>query len=75
MISRLKSWALTAFAVLSVLVGAYLAGGRAARRSVEIDQARRETKSREVARNVDSKIDAMGNDDVRAAASKWVRGK
>lgn len=34
-VERLKSWALTAFAVLLVLVGAYAMGGRASKKAAE----------------------------------------
>ncbi|MFT0547512.1 hypothetical protein ACMHYO_14415 [Allopusillimonas ginsengisoli] len=61
-IAKLQSWALTALAVLAVLVGAYAMGGRAARRSVEIDRVRRDEKSREAAKNVARKVDQMDDD-------------
>lgn len=38
-IAKLKSWALTLAAIVLVLVGAYAAGGRSARRSLETKQA------------------------------------
>lgn len=71
--ARAHGWLLTAGAVLLVLVGAYAAGGRAARRSVEIDRARADNRAREKAREVDDKYDQMADDSVRDSARQWVR--
>ena len=73
MISRLQGWALTAMADLAVLVGAYAAGGRAARRSVEVERSRREAKTRGAVRDVDRKIDSMDDRSVVDRAGHWVR--
>lgn len=44
MIATLKRYAVAALAILLVLVGAYGAGGRASRRSLELKQAEDEAK-------------------------------
>lgn len=71
--ARAHGWLLTAGAVLLVLMGAYAAGGKAARRSVEVDQARSNARAREKAREVDDKYDQMADDSVRDSARQWVR--
>lgn len=72
-LNKLQSWFVMLGAALLVLVGAYAAGGRAAKRSVEIDQARRSKDIRSKARAVDEKIDAMDHSAVRQRAGRWVR--
>ncbi|HBL6736622.1 TPA: hypothetical protein LSH72_004010 [Klebsiella oxytoca] len=44
LIARIKAFAMTASAVIAVLLGAYILGGRAARRSAEIKNQREENK-------------------------------
>lgn len=72
--ARLQGWLLMAGAVLLVLVGAYAAGGRAARRSAELDRAAGEARAKEKADEVHRKLDSMDNDTVRRDAERWVRG-
>lgn len=60
-------------AVLLVLVGAYAAGGRAARRSAQLDRAAGEARAREVAHEAHQTVDAMDTDAVRRDARRWVR--
>lgn len=75
---RLQSWALSALAVLLVLVGAYSAGSRSARsaakRDQEIDDAKRAMavaeQLREVQREIDSKPPGAAADELR---SDWMR--
>lgn len=71
--ARLQGWLLMAGAVLLVLVGAYAAGGRAARRSAQLDRAAGEARAREKADAVHRKLDSMDNDTVRRDAERWVR--
>ena len=73
--ARLQGWLLMAGAVLLVLVGAYAAGGRAARRSAELDRAAGEARAREKADAVREKLDSMDNDTVRRDAERWVRDR
>ncbi len=72
--ARLQGWLLMAGAVAAVLVGAYAAGGRAARRSAEIDrQAAREQAARR-ARHVENETASMGDDAIaRELVRDWVR--
>lgn len=70
--SRIKGWAAMAGAVIAVLFGAYAAGGRAARRSAEIDRARQREKSLKKVQNVDSEISKMGASDLRRHAERWM---
>lgn len=72
---RLQGWLMMAGAVLLVLVGAYAAGGRAARRSAELDRAAGEARAREKADAVREKLDSMDNDTVRRDAERWVRDR
>lgn len=46
---RLKGWAAMAGAVLLVLAGAYALGGRAARKSAQLEQARRDERAAKAA--------------------------
>jgi hypothetical protein len=61
--TRLQAWALTALAVLFVLVGAYAMGGRAARRSTEqkykYEKARREVAAAKGAHDAQMEVDAL----------------
>lgn len=72
--ARVQGWLLMAGAVLLVLVGAYAAGGRAARKSAELDRLRNDQKAREVKDAVGREVDAMDDDNVRDSARRWVRG-
>lgn len=60
-------------AVLLVLLGAYAAGGRAARRSAELDRAAAESKVRRKVNEADTKLVEMDDDDVRRRLNQWVR--
>lgn len=70
---RLQGWLLMAGAVLLVLVGAYAAGGRAARRSAELDKAAANAKVREVRDETVAKIERMDDDAVRNRARERMR--
>ncbi|WP_180984152.1 hypothetical protein [Castellaniella caeni] len=70
---RLQGWLLTLAGALLVLVGAYAAGGRAAKRSAELDQARRQAAAKGKADAVAQKIDALDDPAIRDRAGKWVR--
>lgn len=72
---RVQGWLLMAGAALLVLVGAYAAGGRAARRSAELDRAAADAKIRRKADDVDREVSALDDDAVRRRAGDWVRGK
>lgn len=71
--ARAQGWLLMAGAVLLVLIGAYAAGGRAARRSAEIDRARDDAKIRRKADEIDREVSALDDDAVRDRAHDWVR--
>lgn len=70
---RLQGWLMMAGAVLLVLVGAYAAGGRAARRSAELDRAAANAKAREVRDETVAKIERMDDDAVRNRARERMR--
>lgn len=70
---RLPAWAWTALAVIALLLGAYAAGGRAARRSVESKQLQAKERAREKADVVAQEIDTLDDDSVRRRAELWVR--
>lgn len=71
--ARVQGWLVMAGAVLLVLVGAYAAGGRAARRSAQLDQVRADEKIRRKANEIDREVSALGDDAVRDRAHDWVR--
>jgi len=73
MLTRLQSILLTAASVLLVLVGAYTAGSRAARRSVELKQSRDRIDTTRKAHEVKQTLDALDNAAVRERAGRWVR--
>lgn len=73
LLTRLQGWLLTAGAVVAVLLGAYALGGRAARRSAELGEQRRQDRARERMEEVDREIDGMDRDALRERASRWVR--
>ena len=70
---KFPSWVWTALAVVAVLLGAYTAGSRSARRAVEAKQQQAQRKAREIGDNVESKLDALDNDSIRDHAGRWVR--
>jgi hypothetical protein len=71
--ARAQGWLLMLGAALLVLAGAYAAGGRAARRSAELDQRRRDAAAKGKADAVAQKIDALDDPAVRDRAERWVR--
>lgn len=73
--ARLQGWLLMAAAVVLVLAGAYVAGGRAARRSAELDTARKNLHVKRRADRVAQEIDALGDDSVHRRARRWMRGE
>lgn len=80
MITRLKSYALTALAVLLVMVGAYAAGGRAARQAAErkreYEEALRAAAGAKGIQDARLQVGKMSSDAVRDELRRnWVRGK
>lgn len=75
MITRLQSWAATALAVLAVLVGAYAAGGRAARQSIRSKRDADEIKLRRRMYELDQKVSAMDISAIDSDLDRWVRDK
>lgn len=78
MITRLKSWSLTVLAVLLVMVGAYAAGGRAARKAAnqqrEYEEARRAAAGAKGVQNAKFEIGKMSSDDIRDNLRRdWMR--
>jgi len=74
MLTRLQSGLMMAGAVLLVLLGAYTAGSRAARRSVELKQSRARIDTTRKARETQQTIQSLDDDTVRQRANRWVRG-
>ncbi|WP_322994379.1 hypothetical protein [Castellaniella sp.] len=72
--TRLQVWLLMAGATLLVLAGAYAAGGRTARRSTELDAARKNLDMKRRADLVAQEIDALDDAAIRRCARRWVRG-
>ncbi|WP_248187657.1 hypothetical protein, partial [Klebsiella pneumoniae] len=78
LIARIKAFVMTASAVIAVLVGAYILGGRAARRSAEIKNQREENKrlstTVEVKNETTAKVRRMDDDAVDDELSaNWMR--
>lgn len=72
---RVQGWLALLAAALLVLAGAYAAGGRAAKRSADLDQARRAADQRRKSDDVDEKVAAMDDRAVDHAAGRWVRNR
>lgn len=70
---RAQGWLAMAGAVLLVLVGAYAAGGRAARRSAELELAKANQIARGKADAAEREISALDDNAVRRRAGDWVR--
>lgn len=78
LIARFKVFVMTAAAVIAVLFGAYVLGGRSARRSIEIRSQREESKrlktTVEIKNETSDKIRRMDDDAVDSElAANWVR--
>lgn len=71
--ARVQGWLLMAGAVLLVLVGAYAAGGRAARRSAQAKQSSARSEQRRKINEADAKLVEMGDSDIRRELERWVR--
>lgn len=72
---RLQGWAFMAGAVLLVLLGAYAMGGRAARRSAEIQRGRQLEQAREKRDEAVAKNDALDDDAIRDRARLRMRNR
>lgn len=78
LIARVKAFVMTATAVIAVLLGAYILGGRSARRAAEIKNQREENKrlqaTVEIKNEAMGKVRGMGDSGVDAElAAHWVR--
>ena len=78
LIAHIKTFVMTAAAVIAVLLGAYILGGRAARRSVEIQSQREENKRLrsviEIKDETTKKVRHMDDDAVDGElAADWMR--
>ena len=71
--ARVRGGLLMAGAVLLVLVGAYAAGGRAARRSAQVKQSSALSEQRRKINEADAKLVEMGDGDIRRELERWVR--
>lgn len=70
---RLQSVLLTAIATILVLLGAYALGGSMAKKSVELDRLRSETRSRKKRDESIAKVDSLDADGVRDLARQRMR--
>ncbi|MFT0533158.1 hypothetical protein ACMHYJ_10095 [Castellaniella hirudinis] len=70
---KLQGWALVLGAAVLVLAGAYAAGGRAAKRSAQLDRMQRDLYNLGVKNAVDRKMDALDDAAVRDRARKRLR--
>ncbi|AKL03843.1 hypothetical protein AB184_00770 (plasmid) [Klebsiella oxytoca] len=78
LIARFKAFVMTASAVIAVLFGAYVLGGRSARRSMEIQSQQEENKrlktTVEVKNETNDKVRHMDDDAVDSElAANWMR--
>lgn len=74
--SKIKSWLFTVGAVLLVLFGVYGAGGRATRRTIEMEQQRRNAEARKRTDEQVSEIDRLDDDSVfRRAVDRMRRNQ
>ncbi|EMJ3744475.1 MULTISPECIES: hypothetical protein [Klebsiella] len=78
LIARFKAFVMTASAVIAVLFGAYVLGGRSARRSMEIQSQQEENKrlktTVEVKNETNDKVRRMDDDAVDSElAANWMR--
>ncbi|ELP0880817.1 TPA: hypothetical protein RRJ08_004026 [Klebsiella pneumoniae] len=78
LVARIKAYVMTVSAVIAVLLGAYILGGRAARRSAEIQSQREENKRlrtvTEIRNETTSKVRRMDDDAVDSELSaNWMR--
>jgi len=75
MLARIQSSLLTAAAVLLVLLGAYAAGSRAARRASALQRAKDRVETTRKAHEVKQTLDALDDAAMRRRATRWVRGQ
>lgn len=78
LIARFKALVMTVTAVIAVLLGAYVLGGRSARRAAEIKNQREESKrlnaTVEIKNETTDKVRGMGDGGVDAElAANWMR--
>lgn len=71
--TKLQSVLLTLLAAILVLLGAYAAGGQAARKAVELERLRTESRSRKRRDENLQKVDSLGDDAVRDLARQRMR--
>lgn len=73
LLTKMKSWAYMILAAVAVIAGAYAVGARQARKSMQLDQAKRELDTQRKINAADEKIIKMDNDDIRSELAKFVR--
>lgn len=71
--AKLQGWLLVLGTAVLVLVGAYAAGGRAAKRSAQLDRVQRDLENLGVKNAVDRKMDALDDGAVRDRAKRRMR--
>lgn len=75
MIGKLKIYAAAAFAFMLGLIGIYWQGRRAGVDAVTSKTQKRRINDIQAAQEVENEVDALGNDELRYRASKWLRNK
>lgn len=71
--SRLSGYIAAIGVALAVIAGAFLYGRSDGKADAEAEQARNNAKAIKKARGVEDEVNKMGDADVDAALSKWMR--
>lgn len=70
---RIQAALLTAAAVILILVGVYAAGGRAARKAVEVKTQKRQIEAAQDRRDVEEEIRVLPDDRLADRLREWQR--
>lgn len=71
--SKIQSWALLAGAALLILFGAYAAGGRAARKTADLERRKNALIAKEKSYAVLEEVSSLDSDAALDRAARWVR--
>lgn len=70
LLTKMKSWAFMTLAAVAVIVGAYTVGSRQARRSLELDAAKRTIDATRKAKKVKRDVEMLSDDDILSEFDK-----
>lgn len=70
LLTKIKSWVYMILAALAVIVGAYALGARQARRSSELDNAKRTIDATRKAKKVRQDVEILSDDDILSEFDK-----